>query len=263
MDLHVRKVILAAFVCLSWAGSSMAELQNVIVNGWYSVSAKDRVIGSVQAVEQASDTHILTEVAIPDLPHPKNYPETGRVFLSFYARLKELPDSASDATDVVVWIDDYQVTVVKVSDMDWSPAIVDFRPWAGKCVSLRVTSSSKNYDVFTVALARPRLVACHGPYYEGTGGLQPRSGPHGRPLINAGSSDQESFNAENGRIDAGMLALTRWDALEPSTVVLRYAGHERRIVLTQGMHWLPVPIDPPDLSYTLTVESGRIERGWR
>lgn len=274
------RILATSFLLI--AGAATAELQNVIINGYYSMKEESRVANvfpvalddSGQAVthlrmvsgewcKQACSAY-LRKVAIPARLTPDSYREEARVFLSLYIGRPAGPSGEMDFTVTVggrePYVPDYRAYTGLVSEPGWHPIMIDIGPWAGQQVALSFKAAWLEGEARELIVGLPRLVASHGPYYEGSGGLSIGPYYHGRGSI--GPASEHRFELDGTRMNGGPLAIECVDAIKVSTMRVQSDVQEYATTLSPGLHWLPLQLPvQSECNVSVGCIEGVAERG--
>lgn len=273
-----------------WLAASMAlvalmasaELQNVEVNGHYSMKEELRLVNiSAVATDEAGQpvdyirmqtgglgtrcsSARVEKVAIPVALNPKDYPTMGRAFLSFY--LGRTGDAQGDVDLAVTirgsesFVAPYRVYTGLISSPGWHPVLIDLRPWAGQILDFEFRAGWLDDEASDLILGLPRLVSSHGPYYAGRGGISIRPIYHGMPPVYR-NADQ-TLGVDGTLMDGGPLVIARFDAIKPSIMHMQSDGQDYSVQLNPGIHWLPLQLPvqvEPEANMGCT--EGIVERG--
>ncbi len=270
--------------CLLLAtGWASAELQNVVFNGNYSLKDESRVahvspvvldnsgnasghirMETSELIGHNSSFAYVQKVAIPARLTPKSYQNLARVFLSIYIGR---PSGPSGDMDFAVTVSGHETTVPPyrvytglILEPGWHPILIDMGPWAGQVVNLSFQAAWLEGNAQDVILGLPRLVACHGPSYEGSGGLS--SGPHyhGRGSIHRKGGC--TVHVDGTVMEGGPLMLERFDVIKSATMHMQSELQDYTATLLPGFHWLPLqlPIQSECKVLTGCIE-GVVEQG--
>ncbi len=275
----MRRLIFTTFACII-AFSSHAELQNVVVNGNYSVNDEDRFvrISNLSGDRGRISPNYLTlpavgiqNVKIPLAPTPRQYPNLGRVFLSFHVGVPQWKEGNTERMELRVLVDEYPAFTRQFTEPGWHTCLVDMAPWAGQNVHLQFRSGWIDGASKEVIIALPRLAAWHGPLYEGHGGLGYRSTYHGYSPLGRAAPDWMNEDVESlggsVKVDSSTwrtngLLVARVDCLVPSAVLTRSGEQTVVTNLPSGYHWLPIRLSPgPTPRFSVEILEGLVERG--
>ena len=275
------RILVASLMLI--AGGATAELQNVIINGTYSMKEESRVANVFPVALDDSGrtiTHIrmetsewseqaysayLRKVAIPARLTPDSYREEARVFLSLYIGRPAGPagemDFAVTVSGYQPFVSTYRVYTGLVTEPGWHPIMIDMGPWAGQQVDLAFQAAWLEGDAQALIVGLPRLIASHGPASDGGGGLSMGPYYHGRGSL--GSTGGPTFHLDGARMKGGPLAIACVDAIKISTVRLQSELQDYTATLSPGLHWLPLQLPvQSETKVTLGCIEGIVQRGF-
>lgn len=280
MRLRNRVATSLMIVALSLAFGSFSELRNVEVNGRYAVPDHERTAQAffvrsdegtseipffrMQPPESNLGQSSLSTLRVPDvkiaaLPEARQFVDLARVFLSLYLRVPAWDEDVRGRVGIIVTVNDYRVFECELTQGGWHPRLVDLRPWAATTVVLEFRAVWLEGEPSEIILGLPRMVACHGPFYSGRGGLTGGIGPHGMPILYNPFRDQRILSG--GAAANDFLALVRVDAIEPSTIRILADGRGYDAGLATGLHWLPIPVTLDNPNLVVQKVAGFLERG--
>jgi hypothetical protein len=277
-------VLLMAITVVPRASS---ELQNVMVNGYFSLPESERFVrvtylpldepGAPKSFEPQTKRLELeptgynnrayhghfTQVPVPERPSPRSYARWGRVALSFYFGVPDWTDGAVRDGDLMVDINGHQEFSTSLSGSGWQPRLIDLGFWAGETVSITFFGAWMDGDPLPVVIALPRIVAWHGPYYAGKGGLN-AIGPHGGRCISTIPDPPTDLRTKVGvdgaLIHGGPLVIEAFSVYHPSTIQFKSTVYEYSASLREGSYWMPLPLAPErDPKGCVWVSEGDVE----
>ncbi len=270
-----------AAIALLFAYTAHAELQNVLVNGSYYLEDEDRFVrisnlsgtrGPIAPELLRLPQESYQEAKIPERPTPRQYPDLGRVFLSFYVAVPQWREHDSGRMELMVYADGYPAFKREFTKPGWHTCLVDMGPWAGQSIQLRFRPGWIEGDRKEVLIALPRVLAWHGPCYDGLGGgISLGPSYHGFPPL---PQVQSHWMAQDAQRSGGLihvndrsgrtekLLVARVDCLVPSTVLMRAEKQTTVYDLPTGYHWLPIPLPSgTDRWGSLAILDGAVEGG--
>lgn len=281
-----------SFLVVAGFVPAIAELQNIVVNGFYSLPESERLVqvinlpqhqdGGVSNNVPEMESLVLTpfgynnrgysggykQVTIPERPRPKSYPNYGRVALFFYFGVPGWTDGSPRDGDLMVHINGQRMFSTSLTGSEWQPRLVSLRSGVGEYVDIDFWGAWMEGDPLPVVIALPRIVAWHGPYYQGSGGLS-IIGPHGgRTVSNYYEPDldwQWELSIDGTQVERSPLMVEVFHVYRPADLLLKSATYEYTASLREGSYWMPLPLPPvnePGASvYALRgkVESGAVD----
>lgn len=273
-------ILATSFILI--AGAATAELHSLIIDGDYLLKDESRVaqtfpvalddlgqsISHIQMAtsewNKSASSGRLEAVAIPARLTPDSYPETARVFLSLYIGRPAGPPGEMDFAVTVSGqqpaVSSYRVYTGLVTDPGWYPIMIDMGPWAGQKVDLEFQAAWIEGEARELIVGLPRLVASHGPAYDGMGGVGTYPVYHGRSSV--GRNGGRTFQLDSARMNGGPLAIACVDAIKASTVRAQSAAQEYATRLSPGVHWLPLQLPAQsDCEVNLGCIEGVVQRG--
>ena len=255
---------------------AQAELQNVIINGYYAQNDPDRRVQvseilppqQIWLLEQnplgtRSSNSLMTMIQVPEQPKVNAYQDQVRVALFFY--VKRGPSAEPDPSlECIVKLNSHQAAFFRAPD-EWQPRVVDLDLWLGEEVRLDIWGAWLEHSPQSLMIALPRLLVWHGPYYEGRGGLG-SPGPHRMPImpklgqLQGHSGHWREFRVAPEAMTGAPLLMARVDCVRPTTLHLQSEVQDYRAALNRGYHWLPLRLGNPPKALLQNVD-GVMERG--
>ncbi len=284
-----RTSSLALLLTFAAVPVAVAELQNVMVNGYFSLPESERFVrvkylpldepGAPKSFEPQTKRlelepvgyndrayfGCLSQVPVPERPSPKSYARWGRVALSFYFGVPDWTDDDARDGDLMVDIDGHQEFSTSLTGSGWQPRLIDLGLWTGETVNITFFGAWMDGDPLPVVIALPRIVAWHGPYYAGKGGLNV-IGPHGERRISTIPDPPTDLRTKVGvdgtLIHGGPLVIETFSVYHPSTIQFESTVYEYSASLREGSYWMPLPLAPEqDPKGCVWVSEGDAEAG--
>jgi len=268
---------------------AVAELQNVIVNGYFSLPESERFVhvtylplhdqGAPRSFEPETKRLVLDAVGhnnreyygrflhvpIPERPSPKSYAQWGRVALSFYFSVPEWTDDSIRDGDLMVDINGHQEFSTSLNGPGWQPRLVSLGLWTGETVNITFSGAWMEGEPLPVVIALPRIVAWHGPYYEGRGGINV-IGPHGGRSVSVLSDPltelRPKVSVDGTLIHGGPLAIETFSVYHPSKLQFESTIYEYSASPREGSYWMLLPLAPEkDPKGGVWALEGEVEAG--